>query len=160
MYAAAYEWADEAAIEASISANSAHTAQIAALGRLFDALEINRTVGRYALLRILYFSPKNRLTQVEVANEMQVTSANVTFLVDGLEKDQLVLRVPSVTDRRTVNVELTDSGRLLAERIVPSIARFMARLLEGFSEEEKHELSGLLGRLRSNAEAFELRSID
>lgn len=159
-YADAYEWADEAAIEASISANVAHTAQVAALGRLWDALGISRTVGRYALLRILYFSPENRLTQIEVANEMKVTSANVTFLVDGLEKDHLVRRVPSLTDRRTVYVELTDAGRLLAERIVPSMARFMGRLLEGFTEDEKHQLSGLLDKFRSNAEAFELRSID
>ena len=133
---------------------------MAALGRLWDTLGISRTVGRYALLRILYFSPENRLTQIEVANEMQVTSANVTFLVDGLEKDQLVRRVPSLTDRRTVNVELTDAGRLLAERIVPSMARFMGRLLEGFSEDEKHQLSGLLEKLRRNAEAFESRSLD
>jgi MarR family 2-MHQ and catechol resistance regulon transcriptional repressor len=91
---------------------------------------------------------------------MQVTSANITFLVDGLEKAQLVRRVPSQTDRRTVYVELTEAGQLLTERLVPSMARFMARLMEGFSEEEKQTLSTLLGRMRRNAETFELRSLD
>jgi DNA-binding MarR family transcriptional regulator len=112
------------------------------------------------LLRILYFAPEKRLTQVEVANEMKVTSANITFLVDGLEKDQLVRRVPSQTDRRTVHVELTEAGGLLAERLVPSMARLMGQLLDGFDDADKRQLSGLLDRLRRNADAFEARSLD
>jgi DNA-binding MarR family transcriptional regulator len=159
-YATAYDWSDKAAIEACLTVTTTHTAQLAALSRLCDTLGVTRTVGRHALLRILYFSPERRLTQVEVANEMNVTSANITFLVDGLEKAQLVRRVPSQTDRRTVYVELTEAGQLLTERLVPSMARFMARLMDGFSEAEKHQLSGLLGRMRRNAEAFELRSLD
>jgi DNA-binding MarR family transcriptional regulator len=59
-----------------------------------------------------------------------------------------------------VYVELTESGQLLAERIVPSMARFMNRLMEGFSDDEKHQLSSLLERLRRNAESFESRSLD
>ena len=132
---------------------------MAALARLCDKLGVNRTVARYALLRILYFSPERRLTQVDVANEMKVTSPNITFLVDALEKDHLVQRVPSQTDRRTVYVELTETGRVLAEHLVPSVARFMGLLMEGFTDEEKHQLSDLLYRFRRNAEAFESRSI-
>jgi DNA-binding MarR family transcriptional regulator len=160
VYATEYDWSDEASIEACISVDIAHNAQMAALGRLCDALGVPRTIGRFQLVRILYFSPQKRLAQVEVANEMMVTSANITFLVDGLEKDQLVRRIPSLTDRRTVYVELTEAGELLAERIVPSLARFMGRVMEGFSEDEKRQLSGLIDRLRRNAEAFESRSID
>ena len=159
-YASVYDWSDQAAIEACISVNNTHAAQMAALARLCDRLGMTRTVGRHALLRILYFSPERRMTQVEVANEMQVTSANITFLVDGLEKAQLVRRVPSHTDRRTVYVELTEAGQVLTERLVPSMARFMARLMEGFSERDKRMLAALLNRMRRNAEAFELRSLD
>lgn len=140
--------------------NITHTSQMAALARLCDSVGVTRTVGRHALLRILYLSPNQRMMQVEVAKEMNVTSANITFLVDGLEKAELVRRVPSQTDRRTVYVELTEAGQLLTERLLPSMARFMSRLMEGFSDEEKHTLSGLLDRLRKNAEAFELRSLD
>jgi MarR family 2-MHQ and catechol resistance regulon transcriptional repressor len=125
-----------------------------------DTLGVTRTVGRHQLIRTLYFAPEHRLTQVEVANEMQVTSANVTFLVDGLEKNQLVRRVPSQTDRRTVYVELTESGELMADRLMPSMARFMGTLLEGFSADEKRHLNALLDRVRENAERFESRALD
>jgi len=156
----AFEWADAAAIEAIISINLTNSSQVAAMGRLCDSLGISRTIGRYQLLRILFFTPDHRLTQVEVAGEMQVTSANVTFLVDGLEKDELVRRVPSLTDRRTVYVELTDAGTAFAERIVPALARFLGDLTEGFSDQEKHALSHLLDRVRRNADRFETRSLD
>lgn len=159
-YAGAFEFADPAAIEAVISVNLTNSAQVAAMGRWCDSLGISRTIGRYQLLRILYFTPDHRLTQVEVAGEMQVTSANVTFLVDGLEKDDLVRRVPSLTDRRTVYVELTDAGLAFAERIVPSLASFLGALMQDFSDEEKRQLSHLLDRLRRNAERFETRALD
>ena len=111
-------------------------------------------------MRILYFTPEHRLTQVEVAGEMQVTSANITFLVDGLEKDAMVRRVPSLTDRRTVYVELTDAGLVFAERIVPSLANFMAAMMEDFSDSEKRQLSELLDRVRLNADRFATRALD
>lgn len=139
---------------------SASAAQMAALGRLCDALGVSRTLGRHSVLRLLFFAPGRRLTQVEVAREMQVTSANITFLVDGLEKEGLVRRVPSLTDRRTVYVEITEAGVLFAERMLPSIARLMACMVEGFSTEEKRQLADLLERLRLNAEAFEAQTQD
>jgi DNA-binding MarR family transcriptional regulator len=154
-YAEAFEWADEAAIQASLALNTTHAAQMAALGRLCDALGLNRTTGRHALVRILYFAPQKRLTQFEVAAEMQVTSSNVTFLVDGLEGEGLVRRAPHPSDRRTVYVKLTDEGEAFARRIVPSLARYMASMLGGFSEDEKLQFIRFLDRCRANAEAFE-----
>jgi DNA-binding MarR family transcriptional regulator len=130
------------------------------MGRLCDAMGFSRTLGRYQLLRILFFREEHRLTQVEVAAEMQVTSANVTFLVDGLEKAGLVRRVPSLTDRRTVYVELTEKGMAFAQRIVPALAEFMAAMLEDFSEDEKRQLALLLDRVRRNAERYETRALD
>ena len=143
-----------------ISVNLTNSSQLAAMGRLCDSLGVSRTIGRHQLLRILYFTETHRLTQVEVATEMQVTSANVTFLVDGLEKEELVRRVPSVTDRRTVYVELTEEGLAFAERIVPSLAAFMGALLEDFNEDEKLQLALLLDRVRRNAERYDPRPLD
>ncbi|HEX5368496.1 MAG TPA: MarR family transcriptional regulator [Dehalococcoidia bacterium] len=159
-YGAVYEWADVAAIEASLAINSCYTAQMAAITRLCTALGINRTIGRHALVRILHFAPDQRLTQFEIAAEMQVSSSNVTFLVDGLEKEGLVRRAPHPTDRRTVYVQLTDEGMQFAMRIVPSLARFMGEMLTGFSEDEKQTLGDLLERLRRNAESFDASKIE
>jgi DNA-binding MarR family transcriptional regulator len=160
LYAAAFDWADRPAIEASLTVNAAYNAQVGALSRLCSALGINRTVGRHALIRLLHFADAHRMTQFEIAAEMQVTSSNVTFLVDGLEKEGLVQRLPHPTDRRTVHVQLTPEGETFAELIVPSMARFMASMLDGFDDEEKRVFVGLLERFRRNAEGFDAHSID
>jgi MarR family 2-MHQ and catechol resistance regulon transcriptional repressor len=160
LYARAFDWADEKSIEASLSVNAAHTAQLAAMARMQTALGVNRTMGRHALLRLLHFANGHRMTQFEIANEMQVTSSNITFLVDGLEKDTLVQRMPHPTDRRTVYVQLTAEGEALAAVIVPSMARFMGCMLDGFSDDEKQQLSSLLDRFRRNAEQFDAKALD
>jgi DNA-binding MarR family transcriptional regulator len=160
LYARAFDWADEKAIEASLSVNGAYNAQIAALARMQAALGVSRTMGRHALLRLLHFADQNRMTQFEIANEMQVTSSNVTFLVDGLEKDGMVQRLPHPTDRRTVHVQLTPEGEAIAAVIVPSMARFMGRMLAGFSDADKEQLSSLLDRMRRNAEQFDAKALD
>ena len=160
LYAEAFEWADRSAIESALSVNAAYVAQSGALARLSSALGISRTMGRHALIRLLHFANQHRLTQFEVASEMQVTSSNVTFLVDGLEREGLVQRLPHPTDRRTVYVQLTPEGEAFAQLIVPSMARFMAAMLQGFDEAEKRAFAGLLDRFRRNADAFDPNSID
>ena len=159
-YAAAFDWADRAAIEGALSVLSAYNAQSAALARLCAALGINRTVGRHALIRLLHFASGHRLTQFEIAAEMQVTSSNVTFLVDGLEKEGLVQRLPHPTDRRTTQVQLTPDGEAFAALLVPSMARFMAAMLDGFDDGEKRLFADLLDRFRRNADVFDAGSID
>ena len=133
-------------------------AQLGAMTRLATALGVNRTVGRHALIRLLHFAEDHRLTQFEIAAEMQVTSSNVTFLVDGLEKEGLVERQPHPTDRRTVYVQLTPAGESMAEVLVPSMARFMAAMLEGFDEEEKRTFADMLERFRRNADVYDATS--
>jgi DNA-binding MarR family transcriptional regulator len=53
----------------------------------------------------------------ELADLMMVSPRNVTGLMDHLERDGLVERVPDPADRRSVRARLTDSGRELIDRI-------------------------------------------
>ena len=47
----------------------------------------------------------------QLAERIACVKSNVTQLVDRLEADQLVRRVPDPTDRRSVRAEITDEGR-------------------------------------------------
>ena len=159
-YADAFDWADPLAIEVTRCVVDGYNAQMAGLTRLSTALGANRTVGRHALIRLLHFANHKRMTQFEIAGEMQVTSSNITFLVDGLEKEGLVRRSPHPSDRRTVHVQLTEEGENFANLIVPSMARFMARMLDGFSDDEKRTFAALLERFRHNANTFDAKALD
>ena len=82
---------------------------------------LGRTGGRYAVLRSLYLSDRDRLTPNELASLLVLTPASVTFLVDGLEKDGLVVRKTNELDRRSRYIELTERGREVCTRLVPAI---------------------------------------
>src|SRR5256885_12316106 len=47
----------------------------------------------------------------ELADDLTMTPRNVTGLVDHLERDGLVARVPDPEDRRSVRARLTEAGR-------------------------------------------------
>ncbi|HET55762.1 MAG TPA: MarR family transcriptional regulator [Ignavibacteria bacterium] len=82
-----------------------------------------------------------------ISEELMVTGANITCVVDNLEKEDLVLRVHSKEDRRVINAELTEKGRTKINAILPEYARQMAELTSVLSESEQRQLASLLEKL-------------
>ena len=95
---------------------------------------------------------------LSIGVKLGITSATVTFLVDGLQKDGLVDRLTNEADRRSVHVELTDKGLELCERLIPAMAHMAAGLVDGFTMEEKETLLRLLMRFRQNASSSEFEA--
>lgn len=93
-------------------------------------------------------------TAVTLARDLQVDPAGVTRVLDRLEAKQLVRRERSCTDRRVVNLALTDTGRVVAEQVPPVLTEVLNQHLQGFSVEEFEQLMGLLRRLLANGEAM------
>jgi DNA-binding MarR family transcriptional regulator len=149
-YAEEYAWSDSLAMEASLRLNSAYAAQQAALGRFFASKGMEKREARYSVLRILYFAETPR-TQNDLRIELNVTSPNVTYLIDGLEREGLVVRVAHPSDRRTGFVELTDKGREIAAVLVPGMAQFMGEMSRGLTEDEKRTFIALLDKFHRNA---------
>jgi MarR family transcriptional regulator, organic hydroperoxide resistance regulator len=55
-------------------------------------------------------------TAGEIAEMARISPASVTGMLDDLERDGIVTRVRSDTDRRRVLVTLTDDGRALLKK--------------------------------------------
>jgi DNA-binding MarR family transcriptional regulator len=149
-YAQEYAWSDRLAMEISIRVNSAFAAQHAALGRFFGSKGMEKREARYSVLRILYFAD-SPTTQNDLRLVLNVTSPNITYLIDGLEREGLAVRVAHPSDRRTGYVELTDKGRELASQLVPGMAEFMGEMSAGMTEDEKKALIALLDKFHRNA---------
>ena len=96
-------------------------------------------------------APEKHAHPVAIAARLGTDGAGMTRLIDRLEKKGLVVRLTGEGDRRLVVVELTDTGKAIAQRSAPSFQIVNRRLLEGFSETEVVQLRSLLGRLRDNA---------
>jgi DNA-binding MarR family transcriptional regulator len=87
-----------------------------------------------------------------LSDELGVTARNVTALVDGLEKEGLVRRVPHVTDRRATVVELTHEGaefgcRMSSGRLMEAIGELFRDLTPTEQKQLLHIASKLRGLL-------------
>jgi MarR family 2-MHQ and catechol resistance regulon transcriptional repressor len=83
----------------------------------------------------------------KISDELFVTGANITCVVDNLEKQTLVKRVPSKTDRRVINAELTPKGKQKLNRIYPDHIKSMNEFSKRFTDTEVTQLTGLLEKL-------------
>jgi DNA-binding MarR family transcriptional regulator len=113
-------------------------------------LDVGMTGARFTLLMTLYFSRENLLAQNEISRELNVSRTNITNLIDGLERDGLVDRVPNPSDRRVSYAQLTDSGRALCIKLMPKMTELMEDGLTGFSDDEKSQFKQFLYRVQRN----------
>jgi DNA-binding MarR family transcriptional regulator len=75
----------------------------------------------------------------------------MTRLIDRLESKGILQRVRVPDDRRTIQLELTDSGKALYPKILSAMVDVSNRLLRGFSRSEVTDLDGYLRRMLANA---------
>ncbi len=69
------------------------------------------------------------------------SAANVTKLVDALETDGLVQRRPDPTDRRVIQVEITDAGRRASCGAWDAYEANAAKIFDHLTESERDALS-------------------
>lgn len=121
---------------ANTTANSVH-------GHLKDD---NLTVSQFGVLEALYHL--GPLSQSELGGKILKSNANLTTVVDSLEKKKLVVRKRARGDRRKVTVHLTATGNELIAKVFPRHALVVAEKLKFLSEDEKDALEKLLRRFR------------
>jgi DNA-binding MarR family transcriptional regulator len=151
-YKQRFPWGDQLSMEIVMRLTSTSALQRASQMRLFRSKGQERSIARYTILRILSFSEGRLISQKEIGDQTRATSANVTYLIDGLVGEGLVERVQDEEDRRFSYVRLTPAGHELAAQLVPIMVEFMNGALTDFSEEEKTTFIHLLEKLRHNAE--------
>ena len=84
------------------------------LARVDEVLgPLDLSFARFEALRLLAFSRKGRLPLGKIGERLQVHPASVTNVIDRLEADRLVRRVPHPTDGRTTLAAITPKGRRL-----------------------------------------------
>jgi DNA-binding MarR family transcriptional regulator len=83
----------------------------------------------------------------ELSEHLMVTPRNVTALVDGLEKEGLVRRVPHPTDRRATLIELTEAGELSCIRPQAELEKEAVALFNQLPLKDRASLSRILKRL-------------
>src|SRR5579864_5399619 len=87
----------------------------------------------------------------EMAEDLAMTPRNMTGLVDHLERDGLVERVPDTEDRRSVRARLTPAGRERIEGIWKEGLTRQFAIAGGMTKEDLAQLRHLCLKLVENA---------
>lgn len=127
----------------------AHRAFVKALARELEPHGI--LTSQWSVLRILWGS--NGLTQVELAERMQVEKASLTGVLEGMEQKNLIVRTRNAKDRRKINITLTKTAEKLKAKILPCGAKINGRASRGMNTAEIAALRSSLGKLIQNLEA-------
>jgi len=114
--------------------------------REFLRVKHDTTLPRFDVLAALY-RRRDGVTMSELSRMLLVSNGNATAVVDRLEKDGLVRRTPSETDRRTVFVALTPEGLAQFEGLATDHEREVDRLFAGLSESDLDALTEILKRM-------------
>ena len=89
------------------------------------------------------------LSQAKISEMMLVNRANITTLIDRMEKADFVEREPSEKDRRFNIVKLTAKGKKLLTRVEPLYKKKIENIMSGFSDAEQKNLIKTLEKLRT-----------
>ncbi|BBC72196.1 conserved hypothetical protein [Altererythrobacter sp. B11] len=116
------------------------TIQIVIVARRWRSLldERLRTIGQSAArmeaMAAIMNSP-DLSAQVEIAKRLRIEGPTMTRMLDTLEKDGLVERLPDPADRRSKQLRLTDAGRAALADIFDIADALRHRLLHGLPPE-------------------------
>lgn len=114
------------------------------------------SVAQWTVLVVLW--ERDGLTHKEISDRVSVETATLSRTIDRMERDGLVNRVRSATDRRQVHVHLTERGAHLWRDLVPEAEAMLLQALRGFSEDDEEALRRLLKRLIDNVQGCSCQS--
>ena len=103
----------------------AHSTMLRRISQDLDAAGLP-PLAWYDVLATLRDAPEARLRQVDVAEQLLLSTSGLSRLLDRIEEAGLARRVTCPGDRRSLHLELTDEGREMLERMWPVYARGVA----------------------------------
>src|SRR3989442_10297505 len=117
----------------------------------FGRFGLNR--GEVGVLAALMLAgPKQRLSPTQLFKGLMLSSAGITSRLDRLESRGYIKRTRHATDRRSVLVEITESGRKVLDQAITADARREAEAVAALSRTERRNLAALLRKLIAGLE--------
>lgn len=114
--------------------------------------QIGQSAARMEALAAIINSP-SLSAQVDIAKRLRIEGPTMTRMLDTLEADGLVERLPAPSDRRTKQLRLTPQGEATLQDIFAVADELRRRLLDGLSDETIDGLNDQLAMLLARLDA-------
>lgn len=105
-------------------------------------------------LLLLHLSRNDGCTHRELAQSMGIESATLVRLVDHMEREGLLRRCASETDRRVKHLYLSEAGKPVVEEIRSHAAELRKEVLGGVSQAEIKGALDVFNSIRSKLGAL------
>jgi DNA-binding MarR family transcriptional regulator len=132
----------------SVINGMATTAVARRLQKNFRNAGLEVTIEQWSVLYHLW--KEDGLSQQELGIRTFRDKASITRLIDNLEKQGLVTRVASITDRRINKVCLMDAAKPLQQITYDLANQTMSEALQAISKEEIEVVKNVLQRVYDN----------
>src|SRR3990167_8538743 len=110
----------------------------------------NITHGYTYFLMALY--EQDGMTQTELQQAIGIEQPTVVRTLDRMERDGLIVRKQSPSDRRVFNIHLTEQAMVCKPAVLSSAECLNESLLHAFTDEEQVSIKAWLQRLIINLE--------
>jgi DNA-binding MarR family transcriptional regulator len=114
---------------------------------------------RYEVLTWLATDPESSLTLSWISKTLRIPPATVTNIIDRLQDDKLIRRVPHPSDARTTLAVITPRGRELATNVTRDLNSTVYERI-GLSAKKRNQLLDLLAELRASGNEFDVERSD
>ena len=94
-------------------------------------------------------------SQSALGAQLGIDRTVLTYLLDDMERADLVARKPAPADRRTRQIVATEPGRALLCALEERLARAEEHILAGLPAKDRKTLKSLLTRLAAHANALD-----
>ena len=109
--------------------------------------EFGVTEQQWRVLRVLW--EQKHLTSAQISILTLLPSPSLVGILDRLEKKELVKRLRSSSDRREINITITDKGRKLQSEVMPKVKKIQDQIKLILTDPEWRELNKSLEKIRS-----------
>lgn len=107
----------------------------------------NLNITEFSVLETLFH--KGRQTIHQIGKSVLISSGSMTYVIDKLEKKELLKRTNCPDDRRAIFITLTPSGEALMEEIMPKYQAFISKMFDSLNPEEAKTLVTLLQKVNA-----------
>ena len=120
------------------------------LRAFFDAAvrEEGLTLARARALFAL--SRRGPLTQKELAEELEIETPTLVRVLDGMARQDLIVRTEDATDRRAKRIDMTAAGKLAFERMHVLATDLRGQIATDISEDDIDTALSVVRRLMRN----------
>ncbi|MBK3494720.1 MarR family transcriptional regulator [Viridibacillus sp. YIM B01967] len=114
-----------------------------------DILQYGLHQTEFAVLELLYHKGEQPIQYI--GKKILITSSSITYVVDKLEKKELVRRKACPDDRRVTYAVITESGKAFIDKAFPEHEKKVEAIFDELSEDEVEVIINLLKKVGHHA---------